>query len=76
MTGADALIAVTPVFSGSCSGPFKTFFDVIDRDALDGRPVLLGATANGGALPGHVTARKPPTGQGYNPCLPNLASGR
>jgi FMN reductase len=43
--GADGLIAVTPVFSGSYSGLFKTFFDVIDKDALDGKPVLLAATA-------------------------------
>jgi FMN reductase len=45
VTGADALIAVTPVFSGSYSGLFKTFFDVLDEDALDGQPVLLAATA-------------------------------
>lgn len=42
---ADALIAVTPVFSGSYSGLFKTFFDVIDKEALDAMPVLLAATA-------------------------------
>lgn len=45
VTGADALIAVTPVFSGSYSGLFKTFFDVIDKEALEGMPVLLAATA-------------------------------
>ncbi len=45
VTGADAVIAVTPVFSASFSGLFKTFFDVLDKDALVGRPVLLGATA-------------------------------
>jgi FMN reductase len=43
--GADGLIAVTPVFSASYSGLFKSFFDVIDKDALTGKPVLLGATA-------------------------------
>ncbi|GIJ46728.1 FMN reductase [Virgisporangium aliadipatigenens] len=42
---ADGLIAVTPVFSASYSGLFKTFFDVLDREALAGRPVLMGATA-------------------------------
>ncbi|RKS69176.1 FMN reductase [Motilibacter peucedani] len=42
---ADGVIAVTPIFSASYSGLFKTFFDVLDRDALDGTPVLLGATA-------------------------------
>jgi FMN reductase len=45
VTGADALIAVTPIFSASYSGLFKTFFDVLDKDALVGKPVLLGATA-------------------------------
>ncbi|MFI0408113.1 FMN reductase [Actinomadura sp. 3N508] len=44
VTNADGLIAVTPVYSASYSGLFKTFFDVLEREALDGRPVLLGAT--------------------------------
>jgi FMN reductase len=42
---ADAVIAVTPIFSASYSGLFKSFFDVLDDDVLDGKPVLLGATA-------------------------------
>ncbi|MBN1092974.1 FMN reductase [Blastococcus sp. TML/M2B] len=45
VTGADAVIAVTPIFSASYSGLFKTFFDVLDKDALAGTPVLMGATA-------------------------------
>lgn len=45
VVGADGLIALTPVFSASYSGLFKTFFDVLDKDALTGTPVLLGATA-------------------------------
>ena len=45
VVGADAVIAVTPVFTASYSGLFKTFFDVVDKDALIGTPVLLGATA-------------------------------
>ncbi|MEJ2885071.1 FMN reductase [Actinomycetospora aeridis] len=45
VAGADGLIAVTPIFSASYSGLFKTFVDVLDRDALSGTPVLLGATA-------------------------------
>ncbi|MCG8915840.1 FMN reductase [Actinokineospora sp. PR83] len=45
VTGADALIAVTPVFAASYSGLFKTFFDVLDKDALTAKPTLLGATA-------------------------------
>jgi FMN reductase len=43
--GADAVIAVTPIFSASYSGLFKTFFDVLDADALAGKPVLIAATA-------------------------------
>lgn len=42
---ADALVAVTPVFSASYSGLFKSFFDVLDKDALEGTPVLVAATA-------------------------------
>jgi FMN reductase len=45
VVGADGLIAVTPIFSASYSGLFKTFFDVLDKDALTAKPVLLGATA-------------------------------
>ncbi|MCQ1947520.1 MULTISPECIES: FMN reductase [unclassified Arthrobacter] len=44
LIAADALVAVTPVFTASMSGLFKSFFDVIDNTALDGKPVLLGAT--------------------------------
>jgi len=45
VAAADGVIAVSPVFSASYSGLFKTFFDVLDRDALDGTPVLAAATA-------------------------------
>ncbi|SNX63125.1 MsuE subfamily FMN reductase [Streptomyces sp. TLI_55] len=44
VAGADGLIAVTPVFSASYSGLFKSFFDVLDKDALVGKPVLVAAT--------------------------------
>jgi FMN reductase len=44
VTSADGLIAVTPVFSASYSGLFKSFFDVIDNDALTGKAVLAAAT--------------------------------
>lgn len=44
VTGADGLIVVTPVFSASYSGLFKSFFDVIEPDALAGKPVLIAAT--------------------------------
>jgi len=42
---ADGLIAVTPVFSASYSGLFKTFFDVLEMGVLDAKPVLAAATA-------------------------------
>ncbi|MGN9790452.1 FMN reductase [Streptomyces sp. OZ13] len=44
VTAADGLIAVTPVFTASYSGLFKSFFDVIAPDALTGQPVLVAAT--------------------------------
>ncbi|MFD7033141.1 CE1759 family FMN reductase [Streptomyces sp. NPDC059917] len=50
VAAADGLIAVTPVFAASYSGLFKSFFDLIDKDALTGKPVLLGAT---GGSPRH-----------------------
>ncbi|GAB3541620.1 NAD(P)H-dependent oxidoreductase [Arthrobacter tecti] len=45
---ADALIVVSPVFSGSYSGLLKSFFDVLDNTVLEGMPVLIGAT--GGSI--------------------------
>ncbi|GHH38903.1 FMN reductase [Streptomyces candidus] len=53
MARADGLIAVTPVFSASYSGLFKSFFDLIDPDALTGTPVLIAAT---GGTPRHSLA--------------------
>ncbi|WP_150237560.1 FMN reductase [Nocardiopsis quinghaiensis] len=47
---ADAVIAVTPVFNASYSGLFKSFFDVVDSEDMDGKPVLIGAT---GGSPRH-----------------------
>ncbi|MEU0676088.1 CE1759 family FMN reductase [Streptomyces sp. NPDC006172] len=44
VTAADGLIVVTPVFSASYSGLFKSFFDVLEQDALAGKPVLIAAT--------------------------------
>src|SRR5690606_12008177 len=40
-----AVIAVTPFFSTSYAGLFKSFIDVLDPDALTGKPVLIGANA-------------------------------
>ena len=44
VAGADGLIAVTPVFNASYSGLFKSFFDVVESDALADKPVLIAAT--------------------------------
>lgn len=44
VTGSDGLIAVTPLFTTTYSGLFKSFVDILDKDALTGVPVLLGAT--------------------------------
>ena len=42
---ADALVAVSPIFSASYSGLFKTFFDVLPPESLVGKPTLIAATA-------------------------------
>ncbi|WP_410814315.1 FMN reductase [Micromonospora sp. 067-2] len=44
VTGADGIIAVTPIFSASYNGLFKSFFDVLDAESLVDRPVLIAAT--------------------------------
>ena len=44
VAAADGLIVVTPIFNASFSGLFKSFFDVLDADALTDKPVLLAAT--------------------------------
>jgi FMN reductase len=44
VTQADALIAVTPIFTTSYSGLFKSFIDVLDPAALTDLPVLIAAT--------------------------------
>ncbi len=47
---ADGIIAVSPVFKASYSGLFKSFWDLVDNDALTGVPVQLGST---GGSPRH-----------------------
>jgi FMN reductase len=44
VAGADGLIAVSPIFTASYSGLFKSFFDVLDHEALVDKPVLIAAT--------------------------------
>ena len=45
VAAADGLILVSPTFTASYSGLFKSFVDILDPDSLQGTPVLLGATA-------------------------------
>lgn len=45
--GADALIAVSPVYKGSYTGLFKHVFDFVAADALVNVPVAIGATGGG-----------------------------
>lgn len=44
LSTADGAILVTPIFTTSYSGLFKSFIDVLDPAALTDLPVLLGAT--------------------------------
>ena len=44
LSAADGAILVTPIFTTSYSGLFKSFIDVLDPDALTDLPVLIGAT--------------------------------
>lgn len=53
VTGADGVIAVTPLFTTTYSGLFKSFVDILDKESLTGMPVLLGAT---GGTPRHSLA--------------------
>ncbi|MFJ4107333.1 CE1759 family FMN reductase [Oerskovia enterophila] len=41
---ADLLVVASPVFRGSYSGIFKSFFDLVDSLAMVDKPVLLAAT--------------------------------
>lgn len=47
LIGADALVVGSPVFKGSYTGLFKHLFDLIEPEALRGKPVLLTATGGG-----------------------------
>lgn len=44
---ADLLIVGSPTYKGSYTGLFKHFFDLIDPQALVGKPVILIATGGG-----------------------------
>ncbi|WP_105566872.1 CE1759 family FMN reductase [Microbacterium halophytorum] len=45
IASADAVIVATPIFSTSYSGLFKSWIDALDRDVLEGKPILISATA-------------------------------
>lgn len=45
VVNADVLVAVSPIFTASISGLFKSFLDVLDPKSLSGKPVVLAATA-------------------------------
>jgi FMN reductase len=53
VSAADGVIAVSPIFSGSYNGLFKSFWDAIDRDGFRAKPVLIAAT---GGTPRHSLA--------------------
>lgn len=44
VVNADVVIAVSPIFTASVSGLFKSFIDVLDPKSLDDKPVVLAAT--------------------------------
>jgi FMN reductase len=44
VVNADGLIAVSPIFTASLSGMFKSFADILEDGSLAGKPVLVAAT--------------------------------
>lgn len=44
IAAADGLILVTPTFTASYSGLFKSFIDIVDPETVRDKPVLLAAT--------------------------------
>jgi FMN reductase len=50
---ADGIVAVSPIFNASYNGLFKMFWDVLEKDSLAGKPVLVAAT---GGTPRHSLA--------------------
>jgi FMN reductase len=44
LSNADGAILVTPIFTTSYSGLFKSFIDVLDPEALTDLPIVIGAT--------------------------------
>lgn len=48
VSAADGLIVVTPTFAGTYSSLIKLFIDVLDEEALVGKPVLIAASGGTG----------------------------
>lgn len=44
LDAADGIILVSPTFTASYSGLFKSFMDLVDPESMRDKPVLLGAT--------------------------------
>lgn len=44
LAAADGLVLVSPTFTASYSGLFKSFMDVVDPDSMADKPVLIAAT--------------------------------
>ncbi|MBA3232864.1 MAG: FMN reductase [Propionibacteriales bacterium] len=44
VVSSDGLVAVTPIFTASFSGLFKSFIDVLEAEMLVAKPVLVAAT--------------------------------
>lgn len=47
LAAADVLVVGSPTYKGSYTGLFKHFFDLLDPNALRGKPVVLVATGGG-----------------------------
>ncbi|MBL8563540.1 MAG: NAD(P)H-dependent oxidoreductase [Gemmobacter sp.] len=47
LLSAEALVLATPIYKASYPGLFKHLIDLLDPDALRGKPVLLAATGGG-----------------------------
>ncbi|MFH8252813.1 NAD(P)H-dependent oxidoreductase [Microbacterium sp. B2969] len=50
---SDLVVVGTPIYRGSYTGLFKSFFDLVHQDALEGVPVILAA---GGGNDQHTLA--------------------
>ncbi len=47
LLNASVLVVGSPTYKGSYTGLFKHFFDLLDPNALKGKPIILAATGGG-----------------------------